>query len=162
MNTAWWKLLAVGISTAALAVGCVVSDGDGDEDGGTGGTGGSTGGTAGTGGTGGGTGGTDAGTGGATGGTGGTVAVTCDADDPTNSCQVCVEQKCCTEFEACYAGNDACGNPAGNGQIDCLIDCLETGDITSCSGTCGGANITDATNDLYACLDNECQVECLP
>jgi hypothetical protein len=160
----------------------------------TGGTGGVTGGTGGvTGGTGGVTGGTGGGgTGGVTGGTGGVAgSYVCDptgtaptpgsclpdaahANDP---CSLCVEQKCCTEWETCAGSNpgDPCynGGPAGEGEAVCFLQCYveQTNQGKSdadaknfCGGVCATSDcgtISQATNDLIVCLDANCFLECL-
>ena len=181
MKTAWWTWLAVGTSTAALVVlgGCVVTSDD-DGTGGSAGSAGSagSGGSSGSGGATGGTGGTttDSGTGGTTtdAGTGGSAGsdagkITCTADDPTDQCQVCNEQKCCVEFEACYVSGENCGSggPKGEGEINCMFEHLTAnpGDVTGAAAACitpGQSTISTKTNDLYTCLDTNCLTECIP
>lgn len=174
MKKALWTWLAVGTSVAGLAFmgGCVVTSDDDPATGGSAGASGGSGGSGGsTGGAGGATGGTDAGTGGATGGAAGADAgtVSCKADDPTNTCQTCTEQKCCVEFEACYAGGDACGSggPKGEGEINCMFEHLNAnpGDVSGAAAACttpGAGTISTKTNDIYSCLDTNCLTECIP
>ena len=193
MKKAWRTLAAVGLVTSVGLVGCVVGSSDDDGTGGSSGSGGSsTGGTGGgpTGGTGGATGGTGGGsTGGSSGGyacepaDGGTQGTpgSCKAQNATDPCEVCVETKCCTEWEACVATGP--GNPCGfggptdgddKGEIDCFQACyiaeLKKGtDPNDAKGTCGGqcatpscGTIAGATSELVACLDKDCLDECFP
>ncbi len=130
----YWRLVAVaGVVSAFVASACVVTTStDDDDDDNSAGTGGAS--TAGTssGGKGGaasaGTAGTPAGTAGTapTGGAG-PVPFQCDPDDgafvgtpnscvpddPDNDCQKCIQAKCCTEYEQCYATSP--GNQCGWG-----------------------------------------------
>ncbi len=178
MKTAWWTWLAVGTSTAALVAlgGCVVTS----DDDGTGGSAGSAG-SAGSGGSSG-SGGATGGSGGATGGTGGTTdagtggsagsdagKITCTPDDPNDNCQVCTEQKCCQEFEACYVSGENCGfgGPKGEGEINCMFVYLTAnpGEKVAAANNCvtpGQSIISTTTNNLFNCLDTQCLTECIP
>ena len=201
MKNAWRILAAVGVVAAVSAApGCVVGSGD-DESGGSGGvsgggSGGKGGSSGGSGGVSGGTGGTSAtgGTGaiggtGATGGTGGEAGYTCaptgstpgscePAAGSTDACELCIKNKCCSEWGACIATapNNPCGSgaPDGSGEIFCMQTCYvkETsqnglsGDDAKAkcgndcvSPTCG--TIDDATNDAFTCLESSCLTECL-
>ncbi len=140
--------------------------------GGTGGVGGGTGGIGGTSGT--------SGTSGV-GGAGGSGAYVCDnqatgtptpgdctPDDPGNPCQVCVQTSCCNQFEACLGTNPnnpcAYGAPDGSGEIYCILTYVAAGmsppqAAAACvSPACG--TISQATNDLYVCLDLYCFSSC--
>ncbi len=111
---------------------------------------------------------------GATGGVGGTgggggAFIDCKPDDPSNTCQVCTEQKCCKEFEACVNGGDPCGagGPEGQGEIYCMFACLASnpGAVSTCASQCltpGSSTIGNATNNLFSCLDTNCFNECIP
>ena len=198
IKNAWRILAAVSVIALVGSSGCVVGSSD-DEDGGSGGSlggsGGSKGGTGGA--TGGGTGGavtggggvTGGGTGGAvtgggTGGTGGSAGYTCDATGGTpgsctatgtDPCELCIQNKCCTEWGACTAAQNPCGSgaPDGGGEIFCMQACFvkETGNGSSAddakakcgndcvSPTCG--TISGETNDAFSCLESSCLTECL-
>lgn len=191
-NKAWFALVAAGLFGALAMGGCVVGSGDDDDTGGTSGGGGTTSG-GGSGGTGnsssGGTGNSTSGggTAGATGGSGGST-VSCDptgstpgsctATDPNNTCQTCIESKCCTEYSACAGTNpdDSCswGGPAPwpdqGGELACIQDCVITGGIAddpaiaACAGGCttaGCATVSPQTSDMIACLKDQCFDECL-
>jgi hypothetical protein len=189
MTKAWRNLGALGFITALAMSGCVITSGDDDDTGGTGGTtsggsGGTTGGTggaSGSGGTAGATGGTAGATGGAA-GSGGSAGYVCAAQSPgggtpaldckdteNDTCQKCFETSCCTEFEACYMSNpnNPCGfgAPDGMGEINCMVDCVQKnlGTPAECAGTCTSptcATIDPATSELWACLDQNCLVQC--
>jgi hypothetical protein len=188
MTKAWRSVGALGFIFAVTMGGCVITSGDPDDTGGTGGTTGGTGGTTGgTGGTTGGaagatTGGTAGATGGAAGATGGSAGYVCEntspppgtkgscvPDNPADTCQACVEAKCCTQFEECLETNpnNPCsfGGPAGEGEIYCMIDCVQKGLGTpaQCGGTCttpSCGTLDPATSELWACMDKDCLVEC--
>lgn len=161
--SAWRKVAAVGLGTALLAAGCVVSSGDGETGtGGTSGTSGSGGSTAGKGGSGGSTGGTTggtAGTGGSTGGTGGSTggtAGTGGADSgPPNVCVTCMQTNCGAEYTACTG---TCST-----ELVCIQDCVlgavaeggvaDTTTIGTCSNQCAsGGSISSETNDAISCM----------
>ena len=188
---AWRTLAAIGVVASFVVVGgCVVGSSD-DSTGGAGGA------TSGGGGSGGSTGGATSGGGTtATGGTAGSVATggtagaapayTCDPSgnlgstpgscvpsDSTDACQVCIQQKCCTEWEACLGTgpNNPCGwgGPKASdgtypGEIFCYQDCyVNGGDQATCAGQCtsdGCGTIAAATNDIITCLDSNCLSEC--
>jgi hypothetical protein len=199
MNKYAWRLLGgLGLAVSLTGAGCVV--GSGSDTGGSGGTGnttaggGSGGSTGGSGGTTGGTGGVaGSGTGGvAGGGTGGSAgSYVCDPTGTTptpgscvpdaahasDPCSLCVQQKCCTEYETCTESNpgDPCynGGQAGEGEAACFIQCYadQTNQGKSdadaknfCGGSCATSDcgtVSQATNDLIACLDSSCFTECL-
>src|SRR6185369_14818391 len=52
----------------------------------------------------------------------------CTPADPSDSCQKCVQAKCCTEYSECFAidpGNQCgWGGPANGGEITCMQACL--------------------------------------
>ena len=86
---------------------------------------------------------------------------------------MCVNKACCKEWNACVASY-ACydGGPSGEGEIFCFQSCY-TAKLTAgsdpttakvqCAGSCvtpGTGTIADATNDLIACLDQNCLSQC--
>lgn len=181
---AWHKVLALGALGSALAVGCVVTTGDGDDDDGRGGTGG----TTGTAGSGGGAD-TDAGTGGSageggsagtagtssggtagsvgSGGSGGGETFTCDPEDPSLSeCDACVHEKCCTELLDCGDDEDCGGTEDEEGEIQCFFECMDDlyeengiidleNDTPACVAQCAkNALPTIATEDLVSCINH--------
>jgi hypothetical protein len=166
--SAWRKVAAVGLGTALLAAGCVVSSGDDNGTGGTSGTSGSGGSTAGKGGSGGSTGGTGgttggtAGTGGSTGGTGGSTGGTAgtgggDAGPCTTSCCVCMEANCATEYNACTG---TCARELVCIQ-ECVLGAVAEGGVAdsttfgTCANSCAeGSTITPETNDAFSCMNS--------
>jgi hypothetical protein len=195
-NKAWFALLAAGLLGGALSMGgCVVGSGDDDDDtGGTGNTsgGGSGGSTGGSGGATGGTGNSTSGGGTAGGGTGGASVIDCDPTQPpanpgsctpqdtSDTCQVCISEKCCDEYAACAATDpdDSCawGGPAGQGEITCIQECVygaqddggvaDDATIAECAGSCTTPSCTQATvspqtSTLVACLKDNCFDDCL-
>jgi len=189
----YWRLVAVmGVVSAFIASACVVTTStDIDDDGGSGGSGDN----AGTGGTakgGSATGGSNtagsatagSGTaGGSLGGNGG-VTVQCDAGEagavgtmpnscepinPNNDCQVCIKNKCCDQWNACYAtepGNQCgWGGPAmvdgmvnRGGELYCIQACLlkvatetqtapDDNDVQACGANCATTPSNGATQD---------------
>lgn len=125
------------------------------------------------------------------GGEGDVDPVVCDADDPQsspypdcepvdadNSCEVCVQQSCCEESEACWAfgPKNACGwgGPNDEGEITCYQTCV-TDWLDEHDGQCGQAaldecadrcattacgEIADATWSLFQCMNTSCYDEC--
>ena len=187
--SAWATVFAVGFAGSILAGGCVVGDGDDENntDGGSGasgaggssGSGGSSGvgGSSGRGGTGGSAG--TAGRGGS-GGTGGGGA-TCSPEAGDNSCITCMKTNCCAELLACAADAD-CSGTNGEGELTCFQDCVfavsADGGVVSdmvirqCAGGCAnGSTLAEATNDAIACMNTgtrldggegtDCNVECI-
>ncbi|MEI9951435.1 MAG: hypothetical protein WDO74_21280 [Pseudomonadota bacterium] len=208
----YWRLVAVAsVVSAFVASACVVTTSTDDDDDDTAGTGGTATAGAGSGGKAGaataGSGGSQAGSGGSVGGTG-PVPFQCDPDDglpvgtpnsctpddPTNDCQKCIQSKCCTEYEECYAtdpGNQ-CGwggppkLPSGEaypgGEALCVQLCIQDGVKESgtepdaelkgtCASNCAttgsngatkecGSSIGFQTNDLIACLSDNCSKVC--
>jgi len=170
---AWRTILALSITTAAVAVGCTVTSSTG-ADGGTGAetsTGGSSGTDAGGSATGGAeTGGGGSSTGGmATGGTGGE----CTIDNAsTDACAGCINSKCKDEYCACTG---TCASEYG-----CIANCLQAGftgadggsmDLATCASACmsadGGGTVAPETDDLVGCIDAKgdsgteaCSTEC--
>ena len=146
VRSAWFPLALVGIAVSGLLSGCVVSSGDGNNDGGLpdfGGNGGATTGGSTSGGTGG-TAGAQS-TGGASGAvsTGGQAgagpAVECNRDSNsgtpgtcdtanTDLCVACLATKCCDFYKACTTTtpNDPCGSggPNNNGEWTCMRACV--------------------------------------
>ena len=176
---AWRKVFAISLGAALFAAGCVISSDDDDDDG-SGGTGGSAG-TAGTGGSGGTSG---------SGGTGGsghvyscTEAVPTDDAGAPDECITCLHKSntCCAEFLNC-ANNDKSTPCWGtNSEFFCIQSCIvdifnDKNAVTDdekldCVGSCSkGSTISDATNDLFACVNagtradggtgTGCAVEC--
>jgi len=110
-----------------------------------------------------------------------------DAMHTDDICALCIQSKCCTEFEACYAYNpgDQCGygGPGDLGEISCVQDCIQKGVATDgvfdekLVGTCGakcttqkapngtstkecGQVIGYRTSDLVDCMTMNCQTPC--
>jgi hypothetical protein len=103
----------------------------------------------------------------------------------TDVCALCVKAKCCKEYSECYAttpGNQCgWGGPMDKGEIVCAQQCIVDGiaesgvyDATlvgTCANKCTtqtangsskecGEVIGQQTNDLIACLGDNCQMEC--
>jgi hypothetical protein len=104
----------------------------------------------------------------------GSTPGSCTAADPNNACQVCVQNKCCGEFAACAgeSPNHPCGwgGPSGTGEIVCFQECLFNAGVAdpstqaACAASCttpGCGTISNVTNTLITCLDNNCFAECL-
>jgi len=145
-------------------------------------------GASGTGGAPSGTGGTTGGSGGAAGSTGGTAGGSgggctdtpgtpgsCVNTDPTNPCGACIEQSCCSEWQACTATapDSACsaGAPDGSGEIFCFQNCLmaagtsDSATQSSCrascaTGSCG--DVTPTTAGVIDCWNANCAAYCMP
>ncbi len=197
-----------GVVTAFVASACVVTTSTDDDTAGASGssTAGAAGAGAGAGGATAGAGGAiTAGTGGASAGTAGTDKVpyacdvspdapagtanvcTPDADHMTDICALCVQDKCCAQYSACFAYNpgDQCGygGPNDDGEITCVQKCIQDGVADSgvfdstLVGTCGakcttqkapngtssqecGSVIGYRTSDLVDCLSTNCQTQC--
>ena len=165
----YWRLVAVAsVVSAFVASACVVTTGDGDDDGSSAGEAGAAGahtagaanagagaaGSAGSAGAHAGAAGLGAGEGGAPptsfqcdpaeGGAVGTP-YGCEPDDVNDSCQTCIQSKCCSEYSACNAYNpgNQCGwggpakLPSGKdypgGEAICIQQCIKEG--VEASGT---------------------------
>ncbi len=97
----------------------------------------------------------------------------CTALDPTNACQVCIQNSCCVEYGHCTQSPDdncAWGGPDGNGEVFCFQECVFNAGLAdpttqaNCAASCttpGCGTISSATNDLIGCLNNSCFAECL-
>jgi hypothetical protein len=206
-KTGWMKWALVGGGASLLFAACTVGSGDGDidkhdhgtggdESTGSGGDGNTTssggdgtstdGGSAST--TTGGSGAT--GTGGGAGGEGPAPAeLACESEesesttsctelDSDNPCELCIQENCCTQFEACLGeGPDqACawGGPEGEGEFYCVQNCMlafaedsnyDEENLDICAGeclteSCDLPNVTDITSDMIGCGNNECFTEC--
>jgi hypothetical protein len=203
----YWRLVAVAsVVSAFVASACVVTTSTDDND--TGGSGGSgakagsstTGGSTTTGG-GSTTGGSSANGGSGTAGSGESFvcddplsdggakgdASSCEPSDSTDECQVCIQQKCCAEYGACYAtdpgnqcgyGGPAMVNGAPNegGELLCMHECLKKrvadsmisateSDILTCANECptekcGGATVGFQTSDVIGCMNTNCSMAC--
>jgi hypothetical protein len=165
----WRNVLACGLVASAAIAGCTVTAGSGSgPDGSILGTGGSTstGGVTATGGKDGGKGGTAAGGatsagGAAAGGSTADAQVTSCAGPYDNSCDGCIETKCCAEWLDCANDKD-CGKTS-EGELYCIQRCL-LGDVAdassggpdpgACANSCAHSNsiIADATNALIICI----------
>jgi hypothetical protein len=123
------------------------------------------------------------------GGPAGTPYSSCapDAMSADDVCALCIQSKCCTEYEACYAfgPGDQCGygGPGDMGEISCVQACIQDGVATngvfddSLVLTCGAKCATEKspngtsskecgqvigyrTNDLVDCMTMNCQTKC--
>jgi hypothetical protein len=107
----------------------------------------------------------------------GTPAPSCTPQNPSDGCQTCQQQYCCSEWEDCAAQNpsDPCidGGPDGTGELNCFQSCYinEIGQGVSdpdarltCAGACAtpscGATVSTATSSLVACLIDNCVSFC--
>lgn len=194
------RVALVGLAVALSAVACSVGTSDDNEPpngtptGGMGGEGGDE-----TGGTGGGASTGGNGSGGDGGANTGPAELDCAATptgepastDPEindEACNLCLKDKCASEFGACFATSPdaACGASSTStfeGEAFCVLECIdalyESGDFTggeldydTCAADCaspscdGATEPTDATRDLVLCLlgettqDTGCQFEC--
>lgn len=114
----------------------------------------------------------------------------CDADPSDDPCQVCIQASCCEESKTCYGtepynvcgwGGPTDGKYAGFSEIGCFQRCLSdavkanemtctTEDADTCAADCAttmcfeGAGqialIGNATNDLAACMQDNCADKC--
>jgi len=204
----YWRLVAVaGVVSAFVASACVVTTTTDDDDGsaGSGGSGTAGAGTAGKAGAGtagagtAGAGTAGAGTAGAPAGGAGPVPFQCDpaeggavgtpnscaAADPNDDCQKCVQAKCCSEYEACYAtdpGNQCGwggplkidGDPNEGGEALCIQLCLqkvvtdsgaapEDSDVGTCANSCATSPGNGASKDCGSIIGLQTSdlVECL-
>jgi hypothetical protein len=190
----YWRFVTMaGLVCAFVASACVVTTSTDDDDDNTAGKGGS--GTAGAGTAGSGTAGKagsssagaagagTAGTAGADNGGAGPVSFQCDPaeggavgtpnscspSNPSDPCEKCVQAKCCSEYEACYAyepGNQCgwggpltiAGEPNGGGEALCVQACLkkivmESGaapddsDVGTCANECATSTANGASKE---------------
>ena len=103
----------------------------------------------------------------------------CTPADPSDSCQKCVQAKCCTEYSECFAidpGNQCgWGGPANGGEITCMQACLvetvagsgtapQVAHVSSCATPCAtkncGTMIGSQTSALISCLLSNCSTAC--
>lgn len=103
----------------------------------------------------------------------------CTPADPSDSCQKCVQAKCCTEYSECFAidpGNQCgWGGPANGGEITCMQACLvetvagsgtapQVAQVSSCATPCAtkncGTMIGSQTSALISCLLSNCSTVC--
>ena len=161
MKLLGWTIVASGLLLGLAA--CTVTSEDTTTDGGTAGTGG-TAGAAGA--AGGGTGGV-AGAAGTAGTAGAAGAATCTPTDPNNTCDVCMNAKCCTQSQACDKDQ---GNPPDwttkcgdiwNQAVDCASADGGAKTFQECLQELAGADFNPVVNDLYDCMyTSTCKVEC--
>ena len=101
----------------------------------------------------------------------------CSPADPNDSCQNCVQAKCCTEYAECFAVNpgNQCGwggpleiNGIANygGEIACLQDCLiavvantgiapESSQVNSCANHCATSINNGATKECGSVIGSQ-------
>ena len=109
-----------------------------------------------------------------------------DADHTTDSCALCVQASCCTEYSQCFAtdpGNQCgWGGPSDGSEIICFQQCVKdaitNGGVdnddtrTTCSDQCVTTTANKSTHDcgaflgvqtqaLIGCLSDHCATECL-
>jgi len=109
-----------------------------------------------------------------------------DADHKTDSCALCVQASCCTEYSQCFAtdpGNQCgWGGPNDGSEIICFQQCVKdeiaNGGVdnddtrTMCSDKCTTTTANKSTHDcgaflgiqtqaLIGCLSDHCATECL-
>jgi hypothetical protein len=107
------------------------------------------------------------------------------ANDEGEPCTVCLKSKCCAEWQTCYGSKptSACGwgvTEAADGQFDCIYNCYQAGlpnavDLTQLQSDCAdeclnqcedGAEdmgfVTDITQDVLICANENCLDECFP
>ncbi|MET0795199.1 MAG: hypothetical protein ABW061_27015 [Polyangiaceae bacterium] len=117
----------------------------------------------------------------------GTLYPSCapDAEHTDDVCALCIQSSCCDAYKACYAygPGDQCGygGPDDAGEISCVQQCVQDGVAESgvydatLLGTCANKCITKKangaskdceesiglrTNDLIACMADNCQEKC--
>jgi hypothetical protein len=106
----------------------------------------------------------------------------CEPRDATSSCELCIQANCCEESRVCYGfdpgnvcgwGGPANGDYAGLSEIDCYVQCARdyvaenlayddyTADVCvpACTTSACGL-IGNATQDLVACLNANCEDDC--
>jgi hypothetical protein len=109
---------------------------------------------------------------------GGTPYPDCEPSDAQDACEVCIQQSCCDESQACwaFAPGNVCGwgGPSGFGEIVCYTNCIKdwiannggacgTAAQDSCADSCvntGCEAIGDQTWDLAVCMNTNCADEC--
>jgi hypothetical protein len=104
----------------------------------------------------------------------------------TDSCALCEQANCCTEYSECFAtdpGNQCgWGGPNDGGEITCIQQCIKDaiagGGVddpearTTCAGMCTTTTDHHSTHDcgtlpgtqtnaLLGCLNDHCLTECL-
>jgi len=116
----------------------------------------------------------------------GTPAPSCTFDAPDDTvCHKCLSKvaSCCDAVKQCYgfgpgleANQCAYGGPDGSSEFTCFEDCIvgkakagggdyQMADVDFCTDKCAtpacGLFVGNATNDLIACMTNECEKECI-
>jgi hypothetical protein len=106
----------------------------------------------------------------------------CEPRDANNACELCIQANCCTESKVCYGfdpgnvcgwGGPTKGPYAGLSEIDCYVHCASdyvAENLTyddSAADVCMPACTTSAcgvfgsaTQDLVACLNQNCESVC--
>jgi hypothetical protein len=106
----------------------------------------------------------------------------CAPRDPTSACEACIQANCCEESKVCFGydpgnvcgwGGPTTGDYAGLSEIDCYVLCARayvaenlayddrTADVCvpACTTSACGL-IGNATQDLVACLNQNCEDAC--
>ena len=106
-------------------------------------------------------------------GTPGSCEPQSSSGDANYDCEACVQELCCSEFEACNAsdpvtacrfGSTLYDGQAIEGEFDCLLDCMRTSgylgdeyELNECAASCGSAECNPdesgpAATDLMGCM----------
>lgn len=156
-------LAAMALGAAALTGGCTVtSTSSTDTDGGTSSSGGSSSGGSSSGGSSGST---------TTDGGGDSSTATCDNPKQTykfpDTCQACLDTKCCDKLQACFNQNPAADGGADvdcNTYSECVSDCnADPNADQTCYDACDAATnqaIITAYDILTTCGETNCATEC--
>lgn len=114
-----------------------------------------------------------------------TSVPSCDPgdNDTGKPCKICLKAKCCETWQTCYGDTptSACGwgtTEEAPGQFDCVQQCYAKGVaeavdfdalLDDCQGMClnqcenvDDGFITDITNSLLGCAQDNCADECFP
>jgi hypothetical protein len=105
------------------------------------------------------------------------------SNDKDQTCKICLKASCCDTWQTCYGDTptSACGwgvTENAPGQFDCIQQCYEKGAAEAtdfddlldgcqsvCLNQCEDSDqgfVTDITNSLIICAQEECETECFP
>lgn len=155
--TAVTLLAAAALGAAVVTQGCTVTSGTVDDtDGGTQNTSGGTSGTSGT------SGGSTDGDGGSDSGSSGGGETCNPGEFPTSldeTCQACLEQKCCADLKTCFGITPEGENLSCQELAECVNDAEDETVHQACVDSADPA-VQEAYGRIVGCADNNCAAEC--